>query len=299
MDLYSSQNINSYGTNLALYPVSLSNNLASLFVVNSSADILYELQGTTNLAHPNWISEGFVYGSELTNLTAATLLVGKTGTLFLRIRSWQDSTGTGIPDWWWLQNLGQIINVDAYADPDGDGWNNLQEFQNGTSPLVFNAPPTPTGVYAYWDSTGTNVVILWNPSPGPVTSYTIYGAVYEWMTGDYYHVQIGAVNGNTNSFTVVGAVQDGVYVYDAFAVQAGYSGGMSSLSGDVNINSGPPSSSSFNYNIYITACLIRNATGRWQIMFSGFPTNNGAQTIQLAWRDGNWNFTTENISTTI
>ena len=293
----SSQNISFYSTNLALSPVSISNNLASLFVVNGGADILYEIQGTTNLAHPNWISEGFVNGSELTNLTAANVLVGKTGSLFLRIRNWQDSTGTGIPDWWWLQYFGQITNVDAYADPMQDGWLNWQMFQLGMVPTNSYAPPAPTGVYAYVDSTGTNVLLSWNPSPGAVTNYLIYQGVFNWSTYHYDYQQIGQTASNVTSFTAVGAIHTSDDLDDAFKVKTVYLGGGTSPLSDLSyIYSSPPSPPAFNYNIYITACLVRNATGRWQVMFSGFPTNS-TQTIRLTWTDVNWNSTTQNIMT--
>jgi len=47
----------------------------------------------------------------------------------------------GIPDWWKrLYGLDVNANV-ANADPDGDGWSNLQEYQRGGNPLVSNQEP--------------------------------------------------------------------------------------------------------------------------------------------------------------
>ena len=60
----------SYGTNLWLNSGSVSKGMASLAVMNSAQDILYEIQAKTNLLQPDWMSLGFVYGSELTNWTA-------------------------------------------------------------------------------------------------------------------------------------------------------------------------------------------------------------------------------------
>ncbi len=288
-----------FGTNLYIAQVAIQlGNLVGI-ISNSVADIPYQILSCQNLAPAaNWVPEGaLVYGSENTNWTPFSVAMNNRQNLFIRILSWQDSTGSGIPDWWWLKYFGQITNVDAYADPMNDGWSNLQKFQLGLSPTNFYTPPAPTGVYAYLDSTGTNVVVSWNPSPGPVTNYIILGGIWDWNTYSYDYQQIGTVNGGTNSFTVVGAVQNNNYLYDVFDVQAVYPGGTSALSGDAYINSGPQSSSSFTYNVYITAYLVRNATGRWQVMFSGFPTNS-AQAIQLTWTDGNGNATLQSISTT-
>jgi hypothetical protein len=45
----------------------------------------------------------------------------------------QDTGNTGMPDAWRLANFG-TLSVDPNADPDGDGWTNLQEYQFGTNP---------------------------------------------------------------------------------------------------------------------------------------------------------------------
>ncbi|MDH4475499.1 MAG: hypothetical protein QE274_03415 [Verrucomicrobiaceae bacterium] len=47
----------------------------------------------------------------------------------------------GIPDWWKrLYGLDVNANV-ANADPDGDGWSNLQEYQRGGNPMDSNQEP--------------------------------------------------------------------------------------------------------------------------------------------------------------
>ena len=49
-----------------------------------------------------------------------------------------DSDGNGLPDWW--EKLHGQSN--PAADPDGDGWNNLAEFRNGTDPNKDNRIPS-------------------------------------------------------------------------------------------------------------------------------------------------------------
>ena len=268
-----------YGTNLWLSLTGVSNGIASLAVANSAQDILYEIQGKTNLLQTDWISYGFVNGSELTTWTPMSLFAGKQGNLFLRIRSWADSTGTGIPDWWWLTYFGQITNVDAYADPMQDGWSNLQKFQLGLSPTNFCTPPTPTGIYAYVDSTGTNVLLSWNPSPGPVQHYIIGRYDFNWDTWGWDFTALGQLNGNTTSFEDVGAINDGDYWDSYYQIQAVYASGSSPVATSW-IYSSPPVPT-FTYNIHITAQMVRNGNGRWQLVFSSIPST--VQTIAFYW----------------
>ena len=49
-----------------------------------------------------------------------------------------DSDSNGLPDFWEMENFGHI-GVDANADPDGDGYSNLQEYQLGFDPNNFNS----------------------------------------------------------------------------------------------------------------------------------------------------------------
>jgi hypothetical protein len=73
--------------------------------------------------------------------------------LFLSARSWVDSTGSGIPDWW-EQYYFVTNGLDPYAlCPSGDGWTLLQAYQNGWNPNLFYTPPPPqnvAAVLAYW-----------------------------------------------------------------------------------------------------------------------------------------------------
>lgn len=50
-----------------------------------------------------------------------------------------DTNGNGLPDAWEIEYFGQI-GVDPYADPDGDGLLNFEEFLLGTNPTLKNVP---------------------------------------------------------------------------------------------------------------------------------------------------------------
>ncbi len=53
-----------------------------------------------------------------------------------------DEDGDGLPDEWEMEMLG-TLEYDGDADPDGDGFSNLQEYENGTDPLRYVLELTP------------------------------------------------------------------------------------------------------------------------------------------------------------
>ena len=109
-----------YGTNLWIAQAGVASGYFTGMATNSQADIEYEIQSRTNLLQTNWQSEGFIYGSELTNWTPLSVAQNGRTNLFMRIRSWQSSDGSGLPDWWELEYFG-TNGVDPYGDPAGDG----------------------------------------------------------------------------------------------------------------------------------------------------------------------------------
>jgi hypothetical protein len=213
-----------YGTNLFLALQGTSNNLTSLLISNTTADVLLELQGCTNLVSGNWFSVGFVNGSELTNCTPASVPVSQQGTLFFRIRSWMDTYDTGIPDWWWYEYFGQITNVDAYAqDPAGDGYDNLAKFDLGLNPNLYFNTNTPGGFFGALDASGTNAYLEWTPSPGPA-SYVIQRGVQD-ENGTYTYIPIGLLSSNANYFEDVGAITNANAQNNIYYLSAVYPGG--------------------------------------------------------------------------
>jgi len=47
-----------------------------------------------------------------------------------------DIDGDGLPNWWEVLHFGSPTAANAHADPDGDGFTNLEEFLRGTDPNV-------------------------------------------------------------------------------------------------------------------------------------------------------------------
>lgn len=54
-----------------------------------------------------------------------------------------NSDNDDLPDWWEQEYLGNLVSS-GNEDPDGDGYSNLEEYLNGTNPLVFDGPPNGT-----------------------------------------------------------------------------------------------------------------------------------------------------------
>jgi hypothetical protein len=287
-----------YGTNLWIAQVSLSSGNLVGIMSNSLADVSYEIQSRTNLLQTNWNSEvAPVYGSEMTNWTPLSMAMNNRANLFLRIRSLIDSANVGIPDWWQLQYFG-YVGINPYAaSPAGDGFNIFSKYQSGLAPTTFVTPPAPNNFIAVLSTNGTDVLLSWNSAQGAVTNYAIYRGVWDGNTYDYDYSQIGTVNANSTAFTDVGGLAAGGGVDPVYELAAVYSGGNSSQTASSYLYYSPPSPPTPPtpiYNIYVAATLVRNATGRWQLMFTDLSAN--AQIIQLTWTDSNWNTTTQNIS---
>ncbi|HXT10732.1 MAG TPA: alpha/beta hydrolase [Candidatus Angelobacter sp.] len=221
------------GTNLWLNLLSISNNLATLLVADTLPDVLYEIQGTTNLSPANWVSEAFVYGSEITNWTAAIVAAGTSGNLFLRTRSWQDTTGSGVPDWWWLKYF-SATNVNPWAyDPSGDGFTYLDDYLNGFTPGQWNTPAAPTGLTAQYHPAAKTATINWVPSPGPIQGYTVQKEVWGMGTTNL-NFPAGTTSFTDNvPYPPSDISWSGPEVAVFYSVQAHYAGGDSSWSTQV------------------------------------------------------------------
>ena len=218
----SNYSIPDYGTNLWIAQVALSSGYLTGIASNTLADIRYEIQSRTDLLQTNWASQGFIWGSETSNWTPLNpLVVSLTNNLFIRLRSWASSDGSGLPDWWELQYFG-TTGIDPNASAAGDGYSNLQKFQMGVNPTNYYNPNAPPNFFGCADATGTNVVIEWSPAPGPVVSYVIQRGVYDYTAGDYDYSTI-TLNSNAVFYIDAGALSS----YNDYILQAVYAGGSS------------------------------------------------------------------------
>ena len=224
-----------YGTNLWIARVNVASNYFSGIVSNSFADIQYEIQYTTDLLQPWQSANWFVFGSEVTNWTPFSVPAGSPTNFFLRVRSWQDD-GSGLPLWWQKQYFG-TNGVDPYGDPKGDGWNNLQKFQNGMNPNSFYTPPAPQGLAVNYNNANNTAQISWLPSPGSVTGYTVTRNNNGTITTFNYSAGTTSFTDTTPSqspnLSAKGATP--LLYNPSYSVQANYSSGASAASSLVNL----------------------------------------------------------------
>lgn len=252
-----------YGTNLCLIQISTANGGLLATASNTISDVLYEIQTNADLTTTNWGSFGFFNGSEITNFTfLSSIPVSTTSNMFFRIRSWQDSMGTGIPDWWWLTYFGQVTNVDAYApDPVGDGYTDWEKFAMGINPNIYYNPRPVGGFFGSLDATGTNVDLGWSNAPGPVVNYLVQRAINHNGTYDYTSFLLSS---NAIFFKDTGVVTNADAQYDIYSLTAVYPGGVTSGTNVWDVyyyatkaNSGPPYGPPLPQNVYASA----DATG--------------------------------------
>jgi hypothetical protein len=216
-----------YGTNLWIANFALSSGNAVGIVSNTIAGVSYEIQAKQDLLQSGWNSKGFIIGSELTNWTAmnVTNAVSLANNLFLRIRSWASSDGSGLPNWWELQYFGTTgVDPDA-QDPAGDGWTIWQDFVAGYNPTVFHTPPAPQGVTAQANPNNpSQVTLTWLPAQGVVTGYTIVRIDFpSWQQTSF---NVGVTNQFVDtSFPPYAGTNFSPSIYE---IQADYAGGSSS-----------------------------------------------------------------------
>jgi len=127
-----------YGSNdLWLEITGIANGRVDLNLHNAT-NLVYEIWSKTDLLATNWDIEQEVWpvaDQEPTPFTISQLI--RTN-LFIWARDWTgiDENTNGIPDWWEYKYFGQL-EVDPSADPDGDGFSNLQEYQAGADPTDY------------------------------------------------------------------------------------------------------------------------------------------------------------------
>ncbi len=238
-----------YGTNLWIAQWGIVSNSLTAIASNSLADVEYEIQTNSDLTTTNWAGTGqFFLGSEATNWTQFILPPSlATNNLFFRLQSWASGDGSGIPAWWESKYFGTNA-VDPYADPTGDGYTVLEDFQNGWNPNVPQAPPAPqlTVSYNYFSNLAS---LSWTAVLTPATSYTVerFEVFQTFVQSNVFNLS-GNVNSmreivpNADAYVAIwgpgGAPTAGVY----YQIQAHYAVGDSAWSPPVYVQPNVPAS---------------------------------------------------------
>jgi len=263
-----------YGTNLWIAQTIVAGGYLSGIGSNTLADVEYEIQSCTDLSVRNWQSEGFIYGSELTNWTPFSVARQGRPILFLRLRSWIDSYDICIPDWWQLQYFG-TIGIDPNASVAGDGYSNLQKFQMGLNPTNYYNPNAVPGFFGALDVSGTNVVLEWSNAPGPVVNYAVQRGILNPALNTYSYSQIGLASSNKTFFVDAGAINGTNAQNNIYNVMAVYPGGSLSVTNTWNVSwyigwggYGPPYGPPLPGNFWANA----DATGT-NVMLSWLPAS--------------------------
>ncbi len=177
-----------------------------------------------------------------------------------------DTYDTSIPDWWQFVHFGTNI-LDPYGDADGDGWSNIQEYQNGTDPGHFDTPPPPQNVMANSDITGTNITVTWKSGGGPVTNYVVEFGYYDDLDG-YTYVPTTGVGPTTFNYSASldHPVSGNGYIEIGMRVRAYFTNGLSSVSYRVGVS---------KYEPRLTGELrgIRGPGGHNYLLTSGMPSD--------------------------
>jgi hypothetical protein len=122
---------------------------------------------------PIWASQGQVYSVRFQNADGAPNLQSQYDIETLPASLWvltsANNKGTGtISDEWKLHFFGST-QVQAEADPDGDGSSNFLEYQAGTNPM--NNSSCLRLAAPVWDLVRNTLVLRWLSAPGK--TYTI------------------------------------------------------------------------------------------------------------------------------
>lgn len=155
-----------------------------------------------------------------------------------------DNNGNGMDDRWEAWH-GQ---TNPNGDPDGDGFTNLQEFQRGSHPTVWNRPVLAlTGTFNNWNASANPLVYFWH---------------------NKWHVDLSFRNGSTGLFKFT----DGTWVND-WGDNASPDGVIDFKGSDINI--------SFHQGTGIYRFQFNEASSAYEVTYDATDAN--ADGVQDAW----------------
>ena len=264
-----------------------------LAVTNGEAGVFYDLYRSTSLSGTSLVSSPWLALARLTNgepytdtndalafyilgdstndLDGDTLtdafeaLVSKTD------RSNPDSDADGLSDYYEVcvsgtspilaDSFGDGI-PDGYRDFDGDGWNNIQEFQNGTAPWEYNSP-APLGLEVDYVWGSSDATLRWNPAPGAVTSYVIRRYIPELWLETFFTNSASTLTFTDTAFPEI-VMNYWLYGEPTYQVLACYSSSNAPWGAPISISE--PNSTA-------AASIFRGPQGKSYLLIYAMPSN--------------------------
>ena len=236
----------------------------TLKVHNTLADIYYDVMSSTNLSVTNgwFVLGGVLATNDVSVLPDPVWPTNNPIQFFLARASSLDTDSDGLPDWWeraygldpYLADSANTGTSDGYKNPAGDGWSNLQKFQNGWNPGTFYTPAAPPNFQLTVQTNGF-VQLFWDRALGSVTGYVI-----EEDRGSGF-TNLVALGSSTNNFLDTSAP---VSTEAKYRVKATYSGGNSEYT--------PTLSNLVDDRLTVNARIVRGAGGRLYLITSALPS---------------------------
>jgi hypothetical protein len=199
---YSNSSATDYGVNYGIDPTQPGYAILRGYAYGANIGwINFEVSGNPRVRFSDGALEGYAYSANCgwINLGDPTEHNLKTDSIAMGV----DSDGNSIADAWEYLYFGGLLGAAANQDADGDGMTNLQEYLEGTNPLLAGDRLRIT-VYST-NAGGTNSLLTWTSTTGRL--YTIETSPdlspNSWINDTTFSYPISPDQGTLTTRTVI------------------------------------------------------------------------------------------------